>query len=397
MNKKILFIAWDAGHVTYMETLFLPIFQYLKDQYDYNIVILHYSWSSEEKVNHLKKICTKQEIEYIHKRVLITPVLGIGKLFTLLNGIFFLFSFLKKRNFDIVMPRSTMPALLCCPSVFLKRKWNLVFDADGLPIEERVDFAGLKKNSFRHKILKVIERNILKRADLIITRSVHASEYLSSVHKIKLSKFLRVINGRDSIIFSREALPTINQLKMELKIPLKAKTLVYCGSLGPQYGIKEMLYIHEQLNTKYSDVYLLILANNPEFLAETILDSKVVIRKVDPLEVPKYLSVGDVAFAIREQTFSMCGVAPIKLGEYLLMGLPVLASARIGDSDNFLSNDESVFFLESHSIYELERGMKWIGDIFEKGCDRNEICNLGKQHFSIEAAGQSYHNALSQL
>ena len=41
----------------------------------------------------------------------------------------------------------------------------------------------------------------------------------------------------------------------------------------------------------------------------------------------------EVITALRRSSFSMRAVAPIKLGEYLLCGLPALASPGVGDTD----------------------------------------------------------------
>lgn len=40
-----------------------------------------------------------------------------------------------------------------------KKNLKIIFDADGLPIQERVDYAGLKENSLQYQWLKKLKRS----------------------------------------------------------------------------------------------------------------------------------------------------------------------------------------------------------------------------------------------
>src|SRR5690606_911920 len=121
--------------------------------------------------------------------------------------------------------------------------------------------------------------------------------------------------------------------------------MVYCGSLGPQYGWDEMLNIFN-VYSKHNSARWLILTGNTQFAEDRIpnnLKEKVIIKKVPFEQVPEYLNAGDIGFAIRKPSFSMQGVAPIKLGEYLLMGIPVIASKGIGDTDEIMKDFPECF------------------------------------------------------
>src|SRR5690606_35943047 len=79
---------------------------------------------------------------------------------------------------------------------------------------------------------------------------------------------------------------------------------------------------------KGQEAKFLILTGNLEFAESKIpadLKEFIVLKKVNSEEVPSYLNAADLGFALRQPKFSMQGVAPIKLGEYLLCGLPVIA------------------------------------------------------------------------
>src|SRR5690606_2193224 len=171
-------------------------------------------------------------------------------------------------DINIIMPRSTMPARIAIDimnSTHLSGV-KLIFDADGLPIEERVDFAGLKQGSLRYKQLKRIEKAIVEKADVILTRTHHAIAILTEQYKVSLKKFYVVTNGRNESLFNPRRVSDSGSVRESLNIPPDAEVLVYTGSLGPQYGLDQMLYIHRKLLKKNRKYHLLILTNNPGFM-----------------------------------------------------------------------------------------------------------------------------------
>jgi hypothetical protein len=102
-----------------------------------------------------------------------------------------------------------------------------------------------------------------------------------------------------------------------------------------------------------------------------------------------------VAFAIREPKFSMKGVAPIKLGEYLLMGMPTIASVGIGDTEQILNCIPHCFLYYHEFPSQVDEAVVFIdglGDI-----NFQEIRKCAIPFFSIEKSAISYFNALNTL
>jgi hypothetical protein len=398
-TKKVLFITWDAPHVNYLEGLFVPIFERLVRDHHFEFHVLQFSWLDSDKIQHLTAVCKRKNIHYTHVSVNLKPVPFLGKYFTLIKGGSILKKYIRDFSIEILMPRSTMPSRIVVSIVKSFPKIKIIFDADGLPIEERVDFAGLKKNSFRYNALKQIERKMLRRADRVIVRSRKAIHILCDQHKLTdVFKFDVVQNGRDINVFKRANEQETAGLRELLSVPAHALVVVYCGSLGPQYGINEMAYIHQMLLAQHQHVYLLLLATNPEFIQQSTISTlpNVLVRKVAFDEVPKFLSIGDVALAIRKPTFSMQGVAPIKLGEYLLIGLPTIASAGIGDTEDILSSKPFVHILKDHSRESLNVAIDWIKLSWNKPL-KQQTRFAGEEYFSLETSVQSYVTVLEKL
>jgi hypothetical protein len=122
------------------------------------------------------------------------------------------------------------------------------------------------------------------------------------------------------------------------------------------------------------------------------LQNHIIVQSLPFEEIPKYLSVGDIAFAIREPKLSMQGVAPIKLGEYLLIGIPTIASSGIGDTESLLK-DKNFCFLYKHDAKDsVENAIKFIEKSGE--FDKVDIQNFGIDNFSMKISTSSYKIAL---
>ena len=392
--KNLLFITWDGPQTSYMEGLFMPIFQEVAKQGDYQFHVVQFTWADDEKIAHTKAAADQMGITYTAWPVLRKPNVSVGSLLTVLSSAGKIKKYIRENNIHIVMPRSTFPAMIV--NQIKIKNFKIIFDADGLPIEERIDFAGLKKESFQYKLMKSAETKMLKSADAVITRSQKAIDiHTAHIGESYRSKFSVVFNGRDKNIFAYQPL-----LREELRKELGLKDellFVYAGSLGPQYCLTEMLEIFQAYAEK-REAKFLILTGNTEFAEQNIpteLKAHVILKSVPAEKVSFYLNGGDVAFGLRKPTFSMQGVAPIKLGEYLLCGLPVIASKGIGDTEKILENFEECY-LYDHSIGLLPQ-IAHLKNFVEKAifANRNNIAEKAQDYFSLEAAAESYLKALN--
>ena len=114
-------------------------------------------------------------------------------------------------------------------------------------------------------------------------------------------------------------------------------------------------------------------------------------------EVPEYLACADLGLALRAPSFSMQAVAPIKLGEYLLCGLPVVASTVIGNTS--VIDGQTGCLLEFMDDHSLERVAAWFVDTVlpDRAGFRDRSCRLGKTHFSLDDSVDAYLRALRGL
>jgi hypothetical protein len=392
--KNILFITWDGAQTSYMEGLFLPIFKEIQKGNSYQFHIIQFTWASKERIAITESKAGSFDIKYTSKQIYKKPIALIGSLFTVIEGVSFIKKYLQNNKIDIIMPRSTMPSIMVNRLSDIDCK--ILFDADGLPIEERIDFSGLKKSSLIYKIYKREEKSMLKKADVVITRSKKAIDFhLDSIGNSFKDKFFVVVNGIDTHFFNRNDEHAQKQ-REELNIKKDSKVFIYSGSLGPQYGFAIMINIFKSYLEINHNAIFLILTTHVDFAKERIpvdLQDKIVLKSVPFAAIPKYLSIGDIAFAIRDPKPSMRGVAPIKLGEYLLMGLPTIASLGIGDTEMILKDKDFCMLYDHDATDSVEKALVFIEKA--EAIDKSQVQKFATDHFSLEISAASYNKALN--
>ena len=170
--KNILFITWDGPQVNYLENLFLPIFIALNEK-GYQFHVIQYTWGNSNKP---ELECKKLNVPYLRINVK-RNLQPFGEFYTLLKSTLTIKKYIIDYNIDMLLPRSVFPLI---PTLLLSKKSNfkIVFDADGLMLDERVDFGSWTSKSFTYRFLRMVERNGINKADLVLTRTQKAKSIL---------------------------------------------------------------------------------------------------------------------------------------------------------------------------------------------------------------------------
>ena len=359
---------------------------------------MQFSWASTKEVQRLTALAAEHGIAYVQYPIHRKPIAAIGAIWSVYQGVHYLKKYIQEHQINVLMPRSTMPAMM------VNRLWDwlstkavsLVFDADGFPLEERVDYAGLDPNGKQYRLLKKEERKMLKRADKVLVRTQKALDiHVANIGERYRSNFFVVGNGRDSEIFKPDSQSRL-RIRRELGMSEKDLLWIYTGTVGPQYMVDEMMGLFQEWHREQSGSKFLILTRNPGYVEERIpneLRKAVVIKNGAFAEIPFYLSAGDVGLSLRKSAPSLSGIAPIKLGEYILCGLPVIASKGVGDTEAILEGKPFCYLLkEEKEVVFSENLSAWMLGL--GNLDRGSIRDFGVEKFSLEKSVESYLKAL---
>ncbi len=364
--------------------------------------VLQFTWADFDISKARQIACEQAGVPYRSVTIWRRPV-AAGALLSVVLGAVEMRKAIKDFGISLVMPRSTLPALATLLAL-RGSSLPMVFDADGLPLDERVDFAGQSTSSLSYRLLRDVEAQAVRRADAVLTRSTKAVEILHARAGAgtSIEKFSVVTNGRDAACFKTADVSEVAMVRRELGLATDAPLLVYAGSMGPQYCVDEMLCILAKVRQRRANAHFLVLTGSPEAVKPVLdknpqLSGYVTTLSVAAHAVPKYLGCADVGLALRQPSFSMQAVAPIKLGEYLLCGLPVIATAGIGDTEA-ISGDAGML-LHRMDEAELQAAANWFIDsvLPQREAFRAITRVAGVKGFSLEASAATYSQALQNL
>jgi glycosyltransferase involved in cell wall biosynthesis len=393
--KNILFITWDAPETHYLERLFLPIFTRLK-VHGYRFHVLQFSWGRGEISESRGALCAKSDIPY-RKITVVRHFGAVGSLFSAILGARSIQKAVSDWQIDTLMPRSLMPAL----AVLIMRKsvrdaLNIVFDADGFAADERVDFGGLSPHSLTYRFLRDIEGALLRRSKAVLTRTESARFILlaRAGSALKPQNCHVVSNGIDADPFTY----ALQHFPKTTKEPF---TLCYCGSIGAQYRLGEMLDIACKMKAQIPELQFRLFSQFQDVVQRTLVDKGlheenwIECKAVLSEKVPEELARCDLGIALREPSFSTQAILPIKLGEYLLGGLPVIGTPGVGNTKQL----EELGVFRSSEADDLEKTLKWIVDevLPNRAVMREKSHAAGKKYFSLESTVDSYETALSSI
>lgn len=389
--NRLLFVTWDGPQVRYLESLFLPIFKGLAE-HGHQFHILQFTWGNLKHISGAKEACRDAGIPYRHVKVnkFFEP---FGPFLTAVLGARQISKAVRDWKIDTLMPRGLMPALA---TLFMKDRTGLrlIFDADGFPADERVDFAGLSPHSLQYRILRDIEAQMLRTSDYVLTRTDAAASILRARAGAGTNpaKYYVVSNGRADLPAIRY--PTTHRETL-------SPVLCYLGSIGPQYCPDRMLSIASSIRSSYPSLQFKIFTANSEAMEKAIVasgitdQSWITIECLTPDDVSNHLVKCDVGFSFRQPAFSTQGISPIKLGDYLLAGLPIIGSVNVGNTRPLI---EEGIFCPSDGTNQDEI-VEWFKKVVIQNRDETRtLCRRSwEKNFSIKESIFRYLLCLNEL
>jgi glycosyltransferase involved in cell wall biosynthesis len=276
--------------------------------------------------------------------------------------------------------------------------WPIVFDADGLPTDERVDVAGLSATGATYRILRDIEAQTVRHSTSVLIRTQRTAEilYHRAGPPVTMDRFHVVSNGRDEGVFHFFDAEHRAGVRRQLEVADTSPLLVYAGSMGPQYQLDAMDSLFSAVRALRPDARLLVLTGSPEVAAEALQHhgEGAIIKRVAHDEVPRFLAAADLGLAYRSTSFSMQGVAPVKLSEYLLCGLPVIGTAAVGDTRPI--TEEGLFFDDEGGTPAAAQWL--VSEVLPKReTYREKARAAGLARFSLGRTIEDYSRALEPL
>lgn len=201
-------------------------------------------------------------------------------------------------------------------------------DADGPLSEEYADAGVWSHGSVQYRLTRRAESHLLRSADAVAVLTTRRRDAISPL----VSQGVAVVPcGVDTSHFTFR---DDERHRHRAAMGLRGTVFVYAGKGGGWYLTDAMLDFVAVARVAFDECSLLVLTNDdPEQFRQGAAARGLycIVRSAARGEMPGLLSAGDAGLSFVLSAPSKTAASPVKNGEYLACGLPVVTTAQIGD------------------------------------------------------------------
>ncbi|MBH9538459.1 glycosyltransferase [Novosphingopyxis sp. YJ-S2-01] len=294
----------------------------------------------------------------------------------------------------IVHSRSILCAAMVWPAQVISGARSIV-DIRGFWADERVDGGMIGQTGAVYRVLKVIEKAMLRRADHIVTLTHASVPYLrEDVRFGRATAPIDVIpTCTDLDHFTAEDGPTHER-------PL---TIGYVGQIGTWYMLDEMITFFKAVQRRRPDAKLLLInRNQQDELRRAVhvagIDSRdVEITGATRATMPAQIRRMDAALAFITPYFSKIASAPTKLAEYLGCGVPVVGNEGCGDMARILEEEGVGVAIATVNGAAIEEAADALLKLLPDPELPKRCVTSAQRHFSLTRGIESYRRIYRSL
>lgn len=346
---RVLFLSYNGLLEPILPSQAVPYLKGLAG-HGHEFILLSYEKKSDlnkagqRGISGLKERLKKDKIEWQYLRYHKSPPV-LSTVFDLLAGAVRVFAIVRYRKIDILHVRGITPGMIALMLAKILRV-KILFDMRGLLAEEYVGGGMWKEDSLQFRMVKKAEKKLLSLADAVtVLTQKHYDLNMSLDYIVRRDIPMEVIPC--CVDTSRFSYPGRDDMVLRRQEGLEGKfVIMYPGKLGSFYFIDEMLEFFDCALKSIPDaVFFVITRDDPAALlrkaeALSIPRDKIFVKTgLSFEEMPPYMRIADAGvFFINP--YKKFGSSPIKMGEFLASGVPVIINPGIGDTEELVRNNK---------------------------------------------------------
>ena len=173
----------------------------------------------------------------------------------------------------------------------------------------------------------------------------------------------------------------------------------YLGKLSTWYMIKEMLDFYEIARTLFKKSYFVFLTqDDPKSLnIPNSFKNEIVTIRPSYEDIPNLLASSDIGifFINPYNRYNSC---PVKYGEYLASGLPVVINSGIGDCDKMVRSHKLGVVVGDFTPTNYTKAASELKQLLQEGLTLRERCRqTAMELFSLDDGVEKYSRIYKQL
>lgn len=393
MKTNILFIANGSLTNPILLTQGLPYLYSLDD----SVYSVHFV--SFERKNIINK--TKLRIEEIKGKFgdrIKFHIVKVGgnnlvsiRIWSLLKGLKTIKYIVHRFDIKILHARNFFSAFLAVIiKTLLKPNLKILYDSRGLAVEERI-FSGQLK-SFPGRIVKGIEKMVVKKSDAIVVVSDRLNEYMHLRHG-------KLLNGKVTVINNKTTIPSLKGFELKKLKPTDEYIGVYCGSVASWQNIDGMFELFRVGLYKFNNIRFKVITWQKEIFESRLSADLELFGKIDVIseeqhKVFDHLIKCNFGIIFRENNLISNVSSPLKFAEYLVAGLPVLVNEGIGDAEKIISKYKVGSIIKGKDYY---LGLQNMTNLLNDEEIYSKCRKIGEAEFDIRDSFASYTKVYEKL
>jgi glycosyltransferase involved in cell wall biosynthesis len=301
------------------------------------------------------------------------------------------------RRPHIVHARSHLPTAVGRLLAATSPRTRLLFDCRGLMADEYADSGHWRRSSMIYRLVKSVERHLFSHAAGIVTLTEALRRMLLDQGLVDHQRPFEVIPC--CVDVERFRLTDEDRAAGRQRLEVGSRfVLAYAGNLGSWYQENEMAELFAAVRRRAPALFL-VLSHAPADRLQAALErhrisaDDVRLVRAAPREVPSLLAAADAAVSFSARWFCKVASSPVKHAEYLAMGLPMVMSRGIGDSDELIDNVPAVIDAGNMTSAELERAAERLLAL-DPTQTRSIARKAALERFSLEEVGVARYRRL---
>jgi glycosyltransferase involved in cell wall biosynthesis len=274
---------------------------------------------------------------------------------------------------------------------------KLVYHAEGFYPDEQVDGGFWTEGSLLHRVARFVERLLYARADGIVVLSERAKDVVER---------LPIVQRRTTSVIVVPSCVDRKLFSFSERLPWNAGRrlcLVYVGSTGGRYLFQRVAEFAAVAHRRLGRVSLRVLTSTEQRAVEAALDDSGLprdswsIESVPHSTMPEELARQDVGLFLFTRGISEHGCSPTKIGEYWAMGLPVVITSNVSDTEDIVRRERVGVLLSGFSAEAYARALDELLALLEDPDLPGRCRAASEKYYGLEPACERLHEMYISL
>lgn len=189
-------------------------------------------------------------------------------------------------------------------------------------------------------------------------------------------------------------------IKRELNISENDFVLGYVGSIGTWYCLDDMMgFFKILLESKPNAKFVFLSPVDPKVILDVatklgVSNDSIRVKFIERKQMPSYISIFDWSVFFIKPGVGKAASCPVKHGELMGMGIPVVANTDVGDIDLIVGEENSGLIVRSFSDIEYSNT---IGEMNGISLQKSQIRSTGAKYYDLQKGVEAYFHIYTDL